>query len=129
MTSARIEAFLDVATLIVPNVLSVVVEPRPSGSPASFVTTAFEGADESTLLPFLRSSAPPGVKVEVLLVTPLILIGAVEEEAAGAGIGEFLCPVWVSFAGTDFLATSVTVDVLLALLSAREGTGGKSDSV
>jgi len=92
------------------------------------VTTAFDGTDESTLPPFLRSSAAPGEKVEVLLVTPLILIGAVEEEAVGAGFGEFLCPGWVSFGTADFLAASVMVDVLLALLSATEGTGGKSDS-
>jgi hypothetical protein len=128
VTSARTEVFFDVATLIVPNVLSVVVDPRPSGRPASFVTTTFDGADESTLLPFLRSSAPPGEKVEALLVTPLILIGAVEEEAVGPGVGVFLCPGWDSFAAADFLAISVSVDVLLALLSAKDGTGGKSDS-
>lgn len=107
---------------MVANVLSVVVEPRP-------VLAAFEGAAESTLLPFLRSSAPPRVNVVVLLVTPLTLACCVE---VGTGVvasgGVSLCPGWVSFEVGTLLATSVVVEVLLPLLSLKEGTGGRSES-
>jgi len=111
-----------VPTLIVPNVLSVVVDVRP-------VTTAFEGAADSTLLPFLRSSVPPtGENVDALLVTLPTLMGAAEVEVVAAGAGELLFSGWVSLVVGTFLGASAVVDELLPLLSDRDGTGGKSES-